>query len=385
MSARKLGLLCACLALASGPLPPGRAQNKPLDQRIIKVLSDWEKRKNNATSVRYVLHGELVIPKGCNTDDFGNPLVPATPGHDISRPCNTIFLFDFSTGRFRIESSRQSYSSRTEQSYPIVSHACFNGSVVRVENPREANTSSVHSPGPNDPDVAIFTGNLAGFRFEPENHPLFFAHGIVPTAEQQIIAGRFKEKLNAGYLHIHGTGMHAGRPCLILRTETLQLADSTFDEFWIDGSRESAVVRSTSFAGNKPSTDTVIEYGKTPKGWLPKNWTFTSFLRGKTHRVWRMKVDELTLEPSFGDADFDIEIRPGMRVREVHFPDSPNPLYVPHPETTDYIQRESQIGSALFRSLGLRSRWLWIGLGLCVVAAVLSWILCRHQKAGASL
>jgi hypothetical protein len=333
-------------------------------------------------TIRYVVRGEVVIPKGSGTDDFGNPLVPATPDRDISRPWNETFLFDFSTGRFRIEVSSQSYSSQTQQSYPIVNNAAFNGSTVKVETPREANTNSFHSPSPTDPDVAIFAGNLAGFQFAGESYPLFFAHGVVPTAEQQIVAGRFKQKLNAGYFHVRGTGMHAGRRCLVLRTETLQLATATFDEFWIDESHECAILRCTSFAGDKPSTDTVIDYRDTAKGWLPKSWTFTSFLQGKTHRLWRMKVDELALEPSFADADFDIEIKPGMLVREVHYPDSPNPLYVPHPETTDYRQGENQPGTILLSSLGLRSPWLWVVIGLAFVAAVAWWLYHRLRATG---
>jgi hypothetical protein len=94
-----------------------------------------------------------------------------------------------------------------------------------------------------------------------------------------------------------------------------------------------------------------------------------------------MKVDQLTLEPDFADGDFDIEIKPGMLVREVHYADSPNPLYVPHPETTVYRQGESLTGAAFLRGLGLRSGWLWVVMGLALIAAVLAWWLYRTPKA----
>jgi hypothetical protein len=363
--------------------PCCHAQGKAPDPRIIKILSDWEKRQNNLAAIKYEIQGELVTPKGTATDDFGKLLVPATPSMDISCPLKGVYLFHFSSGRFRIEISQQRYSSTAQQFYPSVKNVAFNGSVVKVAAPREANSNAIHSPPPEAPDVAIFTGNLRGFQFEREYYPLFFAHGIVPTAEQQIATGRFKEKLNANYLHVHGRSVHAGRSCLVVRTETLQLATSSFEEFWVDEARESAVVRYSSFSGNYPFTDTVIEYAKSARGWLPKGWTHTNFNRSGAHLQWRMRVENMTLEPSFADSDFDIEIEPGMRVQRIDFPESSNPLFLPEPKITVFQQGHS--ATEVLKGLGQGNPWRWIILVamLSLFGASVAWYYNRRRRAHA--
>jgi hypothetical protein len=376
-----LWLPLAFIGFLTAPWHSCLAQDRPPDPRITKVFSDWEKRQTNVASIRYNIRGERVLTKGSTTDNYGKPLKPPTPANDISFPFKRSYLFDFSTGRFRIESWEQ-HSAKAGQFYARVRNVAFNGSVLKNAFPRDANTNDVFSYPPESPDVTIFAGNLSGYRFENEYLPLFFAHGIVPTIEQQITAGRFNQKLNSSYFHVHGTGVYGGRPCLVLRTETLQLTSKTFDEFWVDQGRQSAVVRYVCFSANRPSSDTIIQYRNTGQNWLPKAWTMTLYNGDRTHWIYRASVEELLLDPGLSDADFDIEIKPGMRVREARFPDSPNPLFVPEPETKDYVQSESLRPTQLMDGPGMLgwSRWLWVLTGLSAVTGVIGYMVFRRRK-----
>ncbi len=113
--------------------------------------------------------------------------------------------------------------------------------------------------------------------------------------------------------------MQAGRRCLVLRDEPLDLLDErpTFDEFWVDCERDSAVLRKKMWSAGRLCSDDEISYRATAQGWLVSDWKSTFFSpKGGTFELLRMRATEVVPEPPVEDGDFRVAIEPGMIVRE---------------------------------------------------------------------
>ena len=71
--------------------------------------------------------------------------------------------------------------------------------------------------------------------FPSEYWPFFLGHGIVAlTTEGHILPGRLTIAPNQTVYHVHGEGVCADRPCLVLRTQAWANLNTGFDELWVD-------------------------------------------------------------------------------------------------------------------------------------------------------
>jgi hypothetical protein len=350
------------------------------DKRISKIFADWETRQQQIQSIRYKIRGDLVLTKGSARDDNGRPLSPPSPPRDIHCPFEWVFLFDLASDLYRIEVAEQIYDSKNRQFDSRSAVTCFNGKQVRRLYPRSNNTSPGLTTPPSNPDMIIISGNMRGFNFEAPYLPLFFAHGIIRTSEHEIVSGKFKEKPGMDYFHVHGSGVHGGRTCLVLRTETLQMGTSSFDELWVDPGRDSAIVRYIVYSGGKPFSDTVVQYGKTTQSWLPKSWTFTSFTDGKTDYFQNVTVENSEIEPAYSGAEFELEPSPGMLIQEFHNQESPNSLFTSRAEIKSY--RAGELAAKIPFIGGIEGRgWsLWWLIPATALAGLFVWFLWRNAK-----
>jgi hypothetical protein len=365
---------------------------QPPDPRLEKVFADWQNRRTRTKAVLYRLRGESVQPKGCFTGQLdGYPPSKEIPPRDLVYPIKWTLLLDFATNRHRLETEEQEYDVSTDRLYPTVWTRIFDGEVLKSFRPRERNTHPLSGMGPTNADVAIGKGHIGmGAAFKTNYWPLFVGHGIVPWQEGPIIPGKLKVQPDIEMVSVHGQGVHQGRPCLVLRTHALQRAFTAFDEFWVDPARDSAVVRQILMTNGIAFIEFDIEYQKTARGWLPRNWTTTQrdFNKGKTVFLQRMRVEELTLEPPLRDADFQIEEKPGMLVTHLTYS---APLagqgWAETPEPTTSHYRLGENGSryqVVFvdgeeRRLGY-SRWWWTA-ALLVLAGLSGWLIHRWKQA----
>jgi hypothetical protein len=223
---------------------------------------------------------------------------------------------------------------------------------------------------------------------DPSLWPLFAGHGIVVTDNrEQMGPGRLKLKPDPEMLIVHGQGVHDGRPCLVLRTHTLSGGAGTWvREFWVDTARASAVVRQVEYSNGKISDDKDIQYQQTRCGWLPKSWTFTvrNSAGGKTLLTERMQIKELTLDPPVTDADFRIDVKPGMLVKKsVHGDVQPNDPGRPKEEKFYRIRDNGDWNEVVIANGVERSRWslrsIWWVAGLVTGAVTLAWGVRRWQ------
>jgi len=361
----------------------GLVSGQQPDPRLTKVFADWQDRQERLSTIRYRVHGETVFAKGSGTDDHGQRMNPASPDRDVIGNIQWEVLFDFSTQRHRWDKQEYSYLYSLKKLIPKFMISVSNGKIAQSHLPREKNASLAASPMEYDAEMGITRGSLRAVLFPAGSLPIFFGHGIVPLPLDRLYAGHLRRTYDPELLHVHGTGVHAGRQCLVLRTDTLRTAVSSYHEFWVDVERQSAVVRDASYVNDRVDNDYDVQYEKTSFGWMPLQWQNTVYTNGKTHVIHRLHVDERQASPAVTDADFRIETKPGMKIRDVRYEDVPNPLVTTAPaENTTYVVGEPGGLSEPLKGAEKWPIWLaWIPGGLLAVCLA-GWLLRRRRKRG---
>jgi hypothetical protein len=226
----------------------------------------------------------------------------------------------------------QLYQDTKRQRFSRLSIHVFDGKDMYTSLPREANNSAVSPRGAADPDVMIYRlatsiRPLNGFVAHGLS-PLLVAHGIIPKF---LVLPHFADKLDPDDFFVHGQGIHAGRSCLVLRTFPVRSSaavgapvQSTFDEYWVDVQRDSAVLRQSAYTNTILRSDVDISYKETKAGWLPSHWTctFRNPPNNQLIDVTKLRIAEYSIDPPKDAADFTIEITPGMNVRDSTFHES---------------------------------------------------------------
>lgn len=321
---RRFAVLIWFLGLIYWPLY-GSEVVRVADPRLEKVLADLQKRQNAVQSIEYRVEGEHKVPKGAYTrmcsvlagpkKKSQNPDHRVAPAEDLRGAVGFTLLLDFAKERYRLESNKQNFNFSSRKLEPQSNIYKFDGKEMKCFMPRDKNLTMSATM----PDIGIVSGNMKVETFLAEYLPIFFGQGRIYAPMEQIVPGQLRNKPDPNYLHIHGTGVQDDRACLILRTQTLQLSTTSFEEYWVDTTRENAIVRYMSYVGKKPTcnSDIVMQYRHVPDGWFLAGWHWTVYDSGKTLYVKEMRVTNMKINPVVTAADFAMEIRPGMIVEEV--------------------------------------------------------------------
>jgi hypothetical protein len=379
-SALTIGLVWAAVSLL---LVCRATAGPPPDPRLEKILADWQNRRERMKTVRYRVSGQHTRPKGTFTDSYtGKSLGPEAPPHDITWPKSIKLLLEFRTSRCRLEEDEQPYS-QTQGLFPP------KRVTTMVFDSGELSSLNLRAPGtPADikrPDVSVVSGNMRGMAFRADYWPFFLGHGIVAMTDEYILPGRFTKALDKDVYHVHGEGVFANRACVVLRTEARKHSNVTFDEYWVDLGRDSAVLRQVIYVNDKIWTDIQVNYQETRAGWLPQDWTIShTHINDVAFSIDRMHVDEVEINPMVTDADFRVEVKPGMIVRRTSVSGSPDQITIPKPNPDRPLFRVTQNGS-LQTVNGPEPRSLWpyyFGGGTVIIlgasaAAVFWW---RRKK-----
>jgi hypothetical protein len=380
-----LGVVSVCLTNTA-------TTEEARDPRLEKILADWQKRQHWFETVEYKVSGVHNVPKGAYnnlpTDISGISPNQVSPPSDVDAPIGFTFLLDFVNGRHRHDNSlEQGLDEKTGKFIPLRKGDTFNGSVMKCLIPKEENPG--HNVGKTQPEMSIMSGNMKSGQFLINYYPIFFAHGRIYTAMEPILPGRLRNNPAPEYLYIHGTGVHEGRLCLILRTQTLKQSTTSFDEYWVDTARESAIVRYLTYSGKKVGGSIDIYYAKSHDHWLPESWRYTASPAGKMLYYHQMRVKQITANPSVTDADFEMEVKPGMLVQEIISLPTNNPLEWPKQKVSVYRTKEKGEREEIpdpFRRPGdqyqehrpRRLIWLWGVSFFVVVSFGIFWI--RYRK-----
>jgi hypothetical protein len=352
-----------------------------IDPRLQQVLDDWRKRQERTQNVRYVVRGEGVWSRGAWSAMSGRPSGQDRPPRDLVIQLGAVLLLDLAANRLRLETDEERYDEATEKLYPQRMLRVADGAGAKMFFPREKNTHPLEGKRDTDAEVWVEKGYRGGDTLNIRYWPLLYAQGSVPCLQEHAGPGKLRVLPDPELLYAHGQAVYRDRPVWVIRTQAVNRGVPTFDEFWVDKGRDSAVVRYALVTGEVPEYEALIDYQETAHGWMPLRWTLTQRLFGRVIYLERCRVAELLLDQPLGDADFEIQTRPGMLVDEfvVQKPKT-GTIPVESPERKHFRVREDGTLQALDPPPPLASGSLlwWLLLAIPVCGA--GWWLIRWRR-----
>jgi hypothetical protein len=356
------------------------------DARIDNILAGWQQRQSAITGLMYRLSGERInTPEQFKFDRMGQPR-RGVPTKEIRCKLHHTALFDFVQNRHRLELNEQVYFIETGQLYPKVSTSCFDGYSLKTFRPRELNTHPLSGVKPGEPEIGIGTGYLGGAAFSMPLWPIMFGRGVVPSERDVIFPGYLTVQLDGGLMYVHGESTHRGRKCLILRTQALRSSHTTYDELWVDLAR-GVLLRQLLMASGFPHAELDVEYRLVSNKWLPSSWVLT-------HRDFRtkniivletLKADDIKVNPTIEDGDFQITERPGARLvvlehslQQQNRPETEQIKHRTYRIREDGTREEITLENGVEKPVSRLWPW-WLLVGATVVSVVLL-ALRRHMR-----
>lgn len=321
---RRLGAPAALftLAVVSVAAEPPRGKSEPASD-LRQVREDWRRRRGRAHSVRYRLTGTSTILKGrlVDADPSLPPGTPRTfPQTDYTHDVKVTWLLDFERSLLRREKHSQTFMVPEFVFHPAFTTHVFDGAVFKALEPRAKNTSAHYVPDETQPELLILRDRTTLHLFTAFSLPIMFAHGLFPlsgTFNPRDFGALSVDKLT---LQVHGHAVVDGRRCVVLRAyPKVTQHEAGYDEFWVDPTRDSAVLRWERHSQGRVFARLEITYTKRGNDWLPQTWTTTFYIAGRTppsiHNVDRATVEEVCIDPITTANDFRLAMAPGMVVR----------------------------------------------------------------------
>jgi hypothetical protein len=303
-------LFCALPWMAGGRV--GATEPSP---ELNKILRDWEYRRLQTRSMSYSLKGRGVIPRGTHT---GDPDLPPefkgreVPSADHSFPLAINLSVDFVNNLARCEVKRESFYINKGSFIPDHEISLYDGKRLKRHTPRESNTNDQHPPSKAQPDLWEDVGS--NHFFPQDVFPLFFVHGRIPSGGGPDPT-KLNDSLDPSLFRMAGYGEYAGRKCTILRA-TIHERSNTVDEFWIDETRRSAILRWVRMVKGRTLFNSNVGYPETGSALWPEScdWTWYNMRRGAVLNSFSLKVTDFKLNPDLDPADFRAEPTPGTVV-----------------------------------------------------------------------
>jgi hypothetical protein len=317
-SLRTTGLTFAapgCLLLLALPAAAQDVANK--SQTIIDaVVSDWKDRLQRSKIVKYDAISTTVLTKEfLQSESKKRKWMP----RDITLHDKVSFVLDFHGKRHRMERDSESFNITRGMVDRTKRQIVFDSKSARGFNKSFENGVEVIRP--DDPDLLIDEHTWQNLQVDANLAPLLAGHGVVLIPPRLEIT--FKNMSEATSIsesvYLHGTGVHDGRPCVVLRTTPTSAGAASFEEYWIDPARRSALVRKINWMSGCPALEWNIRYANTAIGWLVDSWTRVHRIPGNgssittvSHSQW--KVEGRAIDYPVSEDDFRLPTRPGMLI-----------------------------------------------------------------------
>jgi len=282
---------------------------------LASVFAAWERRKTDVRTVRYVVHGKKVFPKGCYSQEPGLPadVKGDVPKEDYIAKTSLWWLVDFQNNRFLRGDRTESFQVDRATFIPNYIVKVFDGSEFRAFAPREENTSSLYEPSEYQPEIYLGTSGSTHHFFDAYEWPLLMAHGII-TQELPDVR-RWNTPPDRDRFRIHGRAVAAGRPCLVVRTQPRQDRRGQFEELWVDVPRDAAVLRWQRYRSGRVILTFDITYQEIANQWLPKEWRSVSYdHESHVGSSFALQVTEIDVNLRVDPNDFQPKFEPGRVV-----------------------------------------------------------------------
>jgi hypothetical protein len=354
------------------------------EQHLEKVLRAWSQR-HRFKNVQYTLTGVRVYPKGSLSDESLPPTSSTLmPREDVRTPLRRLFILDLEANRFRLEVDEQALNS--DGPFPVRRTDVFDGKEYKILSPGDPNPQAKYDGV--IPDMAIVTGDAARRDFEFKHWPMFDALGIIQNLRFRSTAKTLTPKPDIDLMLVHGNGVHQGRPCLILRTYASGAGKGPYEEYWVDQSRDCAVVKHILMTGKAPAFELLVNYEKKMAGRYPSGWTYIRrYGSGKVAEFEEVRVSEFAIDQTLSDEDFTLKPRPGMVVAKTNLgtptntggePSYPNKQrhFYQLDDTGNPHEIDALTGKAIFRW----HYWLWGSLSVLIFVGIFSWLLVRRLR-----
>ncbi len=306
MSARIYCLFLAFYLAYLTNSPALYAQISPKDQPMVdKILADWQARYKTLEAIEYIIEGtgERVSK---------NRVLKEKLRYEI--------LFETSTRKLKIKHiSSNLIESRTQ---------IYDGKYVQTFLPPE------YKQGKDKMDRFITTVPFPLGTLDADVIPVFAAHGIIAIGEDPALRP-FNLEMRSSFdtLSVLGHKMFDNKDTIILSDYTADLQPGRRQEFWIDPTDRSCLLRYQEYYGGKLSSDFQIKYQKLRDSeiTLPESWVFVnykSFIVLKNNesesgnKTMIVDIDDIKLEYAITTRKYRVEsirINPHL-VKEDFFP-----------------------------------------------------------------
>jgi hypothetical protein len=251
-----------------------------------------------------VFSGESELPK-----ELRGAIVPA---EDFASKRRLTLLLDLAQDRMREETVEAIFNVTKGKFHPHHTTRVYDGINCKDAAPRKLNTTADFAPERLDFDVLIMPKSPP--RLNIEALPVFLACGILPD-DALLDCRRLRPPPDMKAFHVHAAEARIdGHSCMVLRTQPADSAWGDFMEYWVDLSRDSAVLRCAQYRQGAAVSMVNMDYAQGPSGWQPKRWTATLYFSGKLFRASTLSVDQYELNPRVEARDFDVPLLPGMIV-----------------------------------------------------------------------
>jgi hypothetical protein len=91
-------------------------------------------------------------------------------------------------------------------------------------------------------------------------------------------------------------------------------------------------------------------------------------------------VREVRFNPPFTDSDFQFETKAGMMIKELHFPESPNRLFLPPPRARNYRGGAEGWIASFTSGWSIGQTAVWTLAALIATLSIVSWLLRKRWK-----
>ncbi len=280
-----------------------------------KVLSDWTKRRNALRSMRWVLAGKVLFPKGALTD---HPSAPpelqhkTIPPEDHAFESRTTWLFDYEKGRIRKEIVEDVFDPR-KGTFSLMRNIFLFDEATKKTRHYVARAGATLAED-RTPKIQTST-NANKIDCSLTDYPVFLGqHNVFPFI--RIITGlgslpvEVRPPIQPELFANQGNRTIQNRSCLVVRLFG-RLSDSECDELWIDTASDNRVVRADSYVTHPQLFGrTEIEYAAGKR--FPVDWTTTVYTPSRSIlRSDLVRVEEASADVAIDSGAFEPTFPPG--------------------------------------------------------------------------
>ncbi len=285
---------------------------------VQRIVEDWQRRQEKMSIVKYVYEGDCVVPKGSMTGHamLGEDVKGEVPPEDYRYKRQFVLLLDFERNRVRREVREERLWLPDGRFYPAFNVHLFDGTSFQHYMPAKENWPGGRPPHRYQVELDLQTDRYSAFVIENIDFPIFFAHGIFPSRTASISPALLRIPLERDWFGYHGEAPTRDGQCTVLRTQAFH--SGSFGEYWVDPTRESAVIRYVAHSKGRPTHTADISHRNTEHGWMPEKWTLSRFdSKGGLERTETCEIKLFEPNATVEASDFHMDRIPGMLVSDV--------------------------------------------------------------------